>query len=194
MSIKCDRCNRPLKDMAVGVFKDEKGYGIYLHRGCDCGGDPAIAERNETTNAIWLKFRLEGCKVIDSRGNTVEVDPKKVLTLDYAPDGSLLEELRIEEAPEPIESIVPDDLPRCSNCEAWLDGRPAGEKRGFCCTLIAYTSPEGACKYFTPGRRICERCHFWINDQPTEPKGYCSHLETRIEAEGGCIDFKRRIE
>jgi hypothetical protein len=45
--------------MGTGIFKDEKGYGVFLHRGCDCvQRDTAIADQYETNNAVWLKFRL----------------------------------------------------------------------------------------------------------------------------------------
>jgi len=195
MSIKCNRCGQPLRDLLMGVFKDEKGYGIFMHRGCDCTlRDPAIADQYESTNAIWLKLRLEGCKAVDAQGNIVEMDPEKILTVDYAPDGSPLPPERKQEAQEPIESAIPEDLPKCSNCESWMDERPAGNDRGLCCTLLGYTSPDGVCESFILGRRICERCYFWINDRPTETKGYCSHLETRMEPGWNCIDFKRRIE
>ncbi len=198
MSIKCNRCGKPIRDLPTGVFKDEKGYGVVIQRGCDCVlRDPAIAEQYETTNVVWLKFRLEDCKVVDAQGDTVGVDPEKILTLDYAADGSLLGPDQLEENQETQESIgsaVPDDLPKCSNCEAWLDGRPSGKNEGFCCTFIKTTWPDGLCRSFIPGLRICERCHFWINDRPDEPKGYCSHLDTRTEPACGCIDFKRRLE
>ena len=195
MSIKCNRCGQPLRDMAMGVFKDEKGYGMFMHRGCDCALlDPAIADQYESTNAIWLKFRLEGCKAVDAQGNIVETDPEKILTVDYAQDGSPLPPEENQEAQEPIESTVPENLPKCSNCEAWLDGRPTGHNYGFCCIYLGDTSPDALCRSYIRGLRICERCHFWINDRPTEPKGYCSHLDTRIEPDVGCIDFKRRLE
>ncbi len=198
MSIKCNRCGKPIRDLPTGVFKDEKGYGVIIHRGCDCVlRDPAIAEQYETTNAIWLKFRLEDCKAVDAQGNIVEVDPERILIPDYAPDGMALSSDQLEEPHEShgsMESAVPDDSPKCSNCEAWLDGRPAGEEKGFCCIRIGNISPDGLCDSFIPGHRICERCHFWINDRPNELKGYCSHLEIRIEPKSGCIDFKRRVE
>jgi hypothetical protein len=179
----------------MGVFKDEKGYRMFMHRGCDCVlRDSAIADQYESTNAIWLKLRLEGCKAVDAQGNIVEMDPQEILTADYAPDGSPLPPEENQEAQEPIESAIPDDLPKCSNCESWMDERPAGNDRGLCCTHLGYTSPDEVCESFIPGRRICERCYFWINDRPTEPKGYCSHLETLMEPGWNCIDFKRRIE
>ncbi|VVB68590.1 Uncharacterised protein [uncultured archaeon] len=198
MSIICNRCGKPLRNLSMGVFEDEKGYGVFIHRGCDCIlRDPAIADQYETTNAIWLKFRLEECKVADAQGNAIEVDPEKILTVDYAPDGTILasgQPDEPQEAQEPIENAIPDNLPRCSNCEAWLDGRPTGHNYGFCCSYLRDTSPDELCRSFIHGRRICERCHFWINDRPNEPKGYCSHLDTRIEPASGCIDFKRRLE
>jgi|GEM_PF-5405723 len=199
MSIVCNRCGKPLRDLSMGVFKDEKGYGVFINRGCDCVlRDPAIADQYETTNAIWLKFRLEECMAIDAEGNTVEVDPEKILAPD-APDGTAIASIQPEESQETreqetIENPILDKLPKCSNCEAWMDERPAGENRGLCCTLLGYTSPDGVCKSFIPGRRVCERCYFWINDRPTDPKGYCSHLKTRMEPGWNCIDFKKRIE
>jgi hypothetical protein len=42
------------------------------------------------------------------------MDPEKILTVDYASDGSMLPKEENQEAQEPVESAVPDDLPKAT--------------------------------------------------------------------------------